>query len=221
MKTFCAEISVLWLLAMTTAWADDYKLAETKSGISCVSATGQTTTISADPNSSNPSLSPDGHTVAFVRLEPEAATASADNARSSLWLGDCVTGKSQLLLASKYADNPQNDLSAIDGSEFSLNGGFVYILTSAWATSGAIHQVNIKNGTERFIIDGNSVAVIRHGRYAGYLLVSRHLYRDADNGGAYDPMFVVNPDGKEKFMVPGTDKEDDGGALDRWLKQHG
>ena len=71
-------------------------------------------------------------------------------------------------------------------------------------TSGAIHQVNLKTGAQKFVTNGNSLEVIRTGPYRVYLITQQHRYYD--NGeGAYDPTFALRPYGMVMFMVPGTD----------------
>lgn len=90
--------------------------------------------------------------------------------------------------------------------EASLNGGFVYRVEPHAATSGQIVQTKLATGTRRVVIDGTMVKVIRTGRYAGYLMVQRHGYRP--QGGSFDAIWVVRPDVREVFMVPGTDTDD-------------
>ena len=68
------------------------------------------------------------------------------------------------------------------------------------------------------MIDGNSVSVIRNGPYRGYLLVSRHKYRD---DGAYDPTDLVRPDGKVVTTLPDCDDDEDGSCARSWLDAHG
>ena len=83
--------------------------------------------------------------------------------------------------------------------------------------TGMVSENNAVVG--KFIIDGNSLAVIRNGPYRGMLLVSRHMYRPAPEFGAYEPTFVIRPDGKQVLKVPGSD--DDDAAVERWLRKHG
>ncbi len=82
----------------------------------------------------------------------------------------------------------------------SLNGGFVYYLAEKSATSDEIVQRKLSDGSVKEIVDGNGVAVIRNGAFAGYLLADRHTYRQG-GAGSYECLFVVRPDGKETFPV--------------------
>lgn len=90
---------------------------------------------------------------------------------------------------------------------FSLDGGYVYVNADAWTTSNAVHQIEVATGKRRFVIDGSVLALIRTGRYRGYLLVQRHMYYGPPNHGSYNPVYVIRPDAKEVFPVPGSDND--------------
>ena len=92
---------------------------------------------------------------------------------------------------------------------------------TAWATSPAVHQVNVTMGAERFVVDGALQGVIRTGRYRGMLLVSRHKYRPAPKLGSYDPVDVVRPDGEVMLAVPGSEGDEGAASVPRWLKAQG
>lgn len=158
-------------------------------------------------------ISPDGKLRAYVTWE--TPKTEGEPGPATLWLEERESGHKRVLLASTPGDTPQTDLTYFDQPNFSLNGGFIYIMAAAWVTSGAIHQVKVADGSHRFVIDGNSLEVIRKGKWAGWLIVERHMYRGEE--GAYDPFYVVRPDGKETFLVPGTDGDDPLGALERWV----
>lgn len=83
----------------------------------------------------------------------------------------------------------------------------VYFLSSAWATSGAIHKItwnkiiNMFNNIPitiddiKFITNGNSFYIIQSGKYQGYIIANKHKYRAG--GGSYDIYVLVSPSGKE------------------------
>jgi hypothetical protein len=102
----------------------------------------------------------------------------------------------------------------------SLDGGFVYQRVCPWVTSDDIIQVRLSDGRRREVTPGNTLAVIRNGPWRGYLLVSKHKYRLGTGGGSYDAFWVVRPDGREMFAIPGTD---DGDAVQvrEWLRSNG
>ncbi|HEY5071067.1 MAG TPA: hypothetical protein VII63_03460 [Caulobacteraceae bacterium] len=168
---------------------------------------------------SEPVLSPDGRTVAFIRAD--SAAASDENPPTSLWLADGPSGKLRRLLASRRSDDVKANLASFHHPLFSLDGHFIYVSADAWATSPAVHQVNVATGAERFVIDGGVVALIRTGPLRGYLLVRRHKYHPAPRYGSYDPIYVVRPDAKEMLVVPGTDLDDDKDHLAPWLQAKG
>jgi hypothetical protein len=167
-----------------------------------------------------PALSPDGRTIAFIRIEREA-TEKGEPDITALWIADGPTGSVRRLLGPNSNADPKLGLQSIYRPSFSLDGHFVYVLVDAWATSNAVHQVKVESGAERFVIDGNSDKVIRTGPYRGYLLVMRHKYYTPPKMGSYDPVDVVRPDGHVEFTVPGTEIDDDPDRVALWLRQHG
>ena len=167
-----------------------------------------------------PTLSPDGKTIAFIRIEGQA-TMKGDPDFTALWVADGPSGNIKRLLGSNTNNDPKLNLQSIHSPTFSLDGHFVYVLADAWATSAAVHQVNIESGNDRFVIDGNTNKVIRSGQYRGYLLVARHKYHPPPRKGSYDPVDVVRPDGHVEFTVPGTEIDDGVDRVAPWLHQHG
>jgi hypothetical protein len=168
-----------------------------------------------------PALAPDGHTVAFIHVDGPPAPSAAQDAPTSLWIADGLKGGARKLIGHHDASEIKQVFVSYGGPVFSLDGGFVYVTAQAWATSGAVHQVSLATGQERFVIDGGCSAVIRTGPWRGYLLVQRHMYYPAPKYGSYDPTYVVRPDAKQSFIVPGTDKDDNVDHVTPWLKKNG
>lgn len=102
----------------------------------------------------------------------------------------------------------------------SLDGGYVYQQVCRWATSDDIIQVRLSDGRRREVTPGNSLAVIRNGPWRGYLVVSQHRYKRIPGGGTYDAYWVVRPDGKNMFQIPGTEDGDEA-EMRAWLRSHG
>lgn len=102
----------------------------------------------------------------------------------------------------------------------SLNGGYIYQQVCHWATSGDIVQVRISDGRRREVTSGNSLAVIRNGPWRGFLLIRKHKYYTAPKFGSYDSMWVIRPDGKEMFVVPGSQDGRDA-TVETWLRSNG
>ena len=187
--------------------------------VAYVGADGVTHVLTHDGGYSDPALAPDGHTLAFIHTDAPAASA-ADDPQTSLWIADGATGAARRLIGPQPANDPAQDFASFSGPVFSLDGGFVYVTAMAWATSGAVHEVSVATGQQHFVIDGGVQSVIRTGPWRGYLLVQRHMYYPAPKEGSYDPVYVVRPDAKQTFLVPGTDK-DEGASVGPWLKKNG
>jgi len=185
-----------------------------------VDAAGTRHPLTSGGGYKEPALGPDGHTVAFIHVDgpPQAAD---ENAPTSLWLADGLRGGAHQLIGHHDSGDMKQVFLSYGGPVFSLDGGFVYVTAQAWATSGAVHQVSLATGQERFIIDGGCDSVIRTGPWRGYLLVTRHMYYPAPKEGSYDPTYVVRPDAKQSFIVPGSDKDDGGDHVTPWLKKNG
>lgn len=183
-------------------------------------ADGSERQITRDGGYGAPTLSPDGRTLAFVR-EDEKPDPGGQGGLTSLWIADAATGAARRLLAGRPHDDPKRDLARFRDPAFSLDGGFIYVEAEAWATSGAIHQVEVATGRERFVVDGWLYGVIRNGRYRGHLLVGQHKYHGAPDYGSYNPVSVFRPDGKKILTIPGSELDDGAESLKRWLKSKG
>lgn len=176
--------------------------------------------IATGGNFVDPALSPDDKKIAYIKVEVEG-TPSYGDSRTSLWIADVAAGRSRLLLASTPAEGMTETLAAIWKPEFSLGGGYVYVESEAWVTSPAIHQVAVKTGHHKYVTDGVLLFVIRSGKYAGYLMVQKHKYHKNPELGAYDPVYVVRPDGKWSMLVPGSDKDSgESGSVETWMKKN-
>ncbi|MCP3734659.1 hypothetical protein M9979_07215 [Sphingomonas sp. RP10(2022)] len=160
-------------------------------------------------------LSPDGRLTAWIKPVKGAAGASGQ-AASVLWLTDAKTGASRQLFRGRSSADPKQDRSSLANPDFSLDGGYVYVEADAYATSPAVHQVNVRTGVARYVTDGGLYGVLRDGPWRGYLVVQQHRYRKNGNG-SYDPYIIVRPDGRQIAIVPDTDGSDPDAGLTAWL----
>jgi hypothetical protein len=181
---------------------------------------GSSRQITRGGGNGEPTLSPDGHTIAFIH-EDSKSNASGENDLTSLWIGDGRNGTVRRLLTPRPNDDPERNLASFRYPVFSLDGGYVYLEADAWATSSAIHQVSLATGRERFIVGGWLHGILRNGPYRGYLVVGEHRYYPAPRSGSYNPDFIVRPDGKEILRIPGTEIDDGRDRLSAWLKMNG
>lgn len=183
-------------------------------------ADGSVRQITRDGGYGTPTLSPDGLTLAFVR-EDRKPDGNDQGGLTSLWIADAATGTVRKLLAGRPNDDPKRDLAWFRDPTFSLDGGFIYFEARAWATSGAIHQVSVATGRERFVVDGWLYGILRNGPYRGHLVVGQHKYHGPPNYGSYNPVSVFRPDGTKVLTVPGSERDDGTESLKRWLKAKG
>ena len=154
----------------------------------------QLTTLGRD---SAPVLSPDGRWIVFVRklAEKKISTGSGDIEAAELWQISASGKEPTRLVAPREAENIQNVIAAFEDVHFSADGRYVFFVTPAYATSGAVHVVDTTNGKEHFLMAGNGLEVIHSGEYRDCLLVGQHRY--FIGGGSYDWIWLFRPDGKE------------------------
>lgn len=181
---------------------------------------GRPTRLSAPGKFKQAALAPDDRTVAFIEILVEG-TPAYDDTRTQLWIADGQTGQARVLFKPRPADDRKANMAALWNPIFSLNGGFVYVESEAWVTSAAIHQINVKTGAARYVVDGSIHALVRTGRYRGHLLVRRHLYPENAEDGAYDEVHLIRPDGKFVRRIEGSKDGDPDKAVDAWLKANG
>ena len=146
-----------------------------------------------------PVISPDKKYVAFVRHVPgkNLETTTSEYAETTeLWLIGIDGKKSQQLIPGKHGKNPKEILAGIQSPQFSPDGNRLYFLSAGWATSGAVHVIDLETKQTRLLSPGNTLHVIQKGRYQGHLIVSMHKYWLG--GGSYDWYWLLDPnDGKE------------------------
>lgn len=174
---------------------------------------GTARTITSRGGYSDPALSPDGRTVAFIH-----ADTAGENGRSSLWIAPVAGGPARRLFAGRENDAPERNLAQIASPHWSLDGRYLYVDAAAWVTSSAIHRIDVATGRARFVVDGWSYGVVRGGRWRGYLLVGQHRYYHRPEGGSYNPVSLIRPDGHVQLRIPGSAADEGERSVPRWLK---
>ncbi len=86
-------------------------------------------------------------------------------------------------------------IGGIEGMDFSSDGKELYFLCAAYAVSGAVLAIDLHSKGIRYVVDANSLEVVKDGKWKGNLIVQRHKYKK--EGGAYEIRCVVSPQGKE------------------------
>ena len=170
----------------------------------------------ADPRA----VSPDGRRAAMI--VDTGVGLDDGTGGQQLVIEDRRSGTKRRLLTSRYDGDSHRNLTNMTGPLFSLDGGFLYVSTSdAAPTSGAVHWIDLKTGAIRFVVGGTALAVIRTGPYRGYLLVQQHRYYDRPEGGSYNPVAAIRPDGQVALIVPGSEVDDGERAASPWLAKNG
>jgi Tol biopolymer transport system component len=146
----------------------------------------------------SPVISSDGKLIAFTRERPSQHDDSEDAGSGPLRdvyvmrLADRSVTK---IVSASHAAKPEDELSGINSLAFSPDGSTLYFNSAAWATSYAIHAVPVRGGQQRFVTDGNGLAVVRRGKYVGCLVTSQHRYMEGH--GSWNPFVLVSPAGQQ------------------------
>ena len=194
-----ASSTLLVIATLPVQAADEPRpIVEATSGnIFLRSQTGEATQLTASGRDSTPVLSPDGRWIVFVRAVPgkKISTGLDFIDAAELWQMRASGKEPTRLVAPREAENMQNVIATFENIQFSSDGRWVFFVTPAWATSGAVHVVDTTNGKERFLMAGSELEVIHSGEYRDCLLVRQHRY--FIGGGSYDWIWLFRPDGKE------------------------
>ncbi len=158
---------------------------------------------------SSRTISPDGRLIAFVKSTPDniVATGSGDEEATEIWTSKPDGANARMWLRGRTADATEETLANFRALQFSPDGTKIYFLSSAAATSGAVHMLDLDSGTESYVCPGNSLEVIYEGEYKGYLMVAQHRY--FMGGGSYDWLWLLRPNGEAVEPIAG-----EGGSAD-------
>jgi hypothetical protein len=121
---------------------------------------------------------------------------NGDSIKNELWIRYKSAKKEELLVECKDDEDPKKMIVDISDVVLSLDQQIVYFMCSAWATSAAIHKVDLRTKKEFFVCDGNYLQVIQKGKYKGKLLVNQHRYHKNQDLGSYDWYYIVDDSGK-------------------------
>jgi hypothetical protein len=124
--------------------------------------------------------------VAFIRLKGRDTTRS-----NELWTIKVDGYGAKRILAEVASNDPKQNLTDLGGLLFSLDCRKLYFNAEAWATSYAVHEIDLSNLKTRFVTDGGLHSIVPKGQYEGFLIVGKHRY--FVGGGSYDWYWVVDP----------------------------
>ncbi len=184
---------------------------QVRNGDVYVQDSGSLRRLTHDGQNTEAVRSRDGSLIAFVRKEGEQGSSEMN----SLFLCIVSARRCDRVVLPREDQKPEDNLTDITSPQFSYqasaqpNGrvvGSIFFLTSAWATSGAIHRVTLgPNSTATFVAAANDYSVVPSGRFAGALQVSQHKY--ATNGeGSCELNSIMDPNtGKRLALLPSPD----------------
>lgn len=150
-----------------------------------------------------PVRSPDEKWVAFSKkIEGKVKHCSKVDqwicATDQLWIINLETKTERMLVEPlEDAADMREVIGSFEYKTFSPDSKTIFFLTPAWATSSAIHAVEINGDNERFITAGNSLKIIKSihiQELVGHLIVHKHKYYP---GGSYDFYWLISPKGEE------------------------
>lgn len=151
---------------------------------------------------SDPALSPDGRWVVFVRRARQTRVYRPSSPTNHLYRIAVDGSEETHLLTGRPDTVPERSLSMLSSPAFSPDGRTVYFMAAGWATSGAVHALDLATGRSRFVAPGNELRVVPAGEYAGHLVVQQHRY--FLGGGAYDWYWLLTPEGEEVGAIGET-----------------
>ncbi len=195
-------IGWLVMLLMTGA-ANAASVKETKGNIYYVADDGKVHQLTSPGVDRSPQLSPDGKTVVFVRSKESGG--DPEYSPDDICLVD-TSGKNQrVVVKARPSSKPEDTLNALSKPAFSPDGKLIYFISAAWATSGAVHVLDLGTGKTRFITSGNTLKIVPSGKYAGDLIVSKHKY--LAGGDTDDSYWLISPSGGEIMSLGNTEEK--------------
>ncbi len=173
--------------------------------------------LTTDGKNGEVTLSPDGHTVAFIHQELSQDTP--DGQAGALWTGDCRSGAVHHLLPSIFNGRGDGEMwLSLDNPAFSSDGRYIYVSGFFGGDGGLIQRVETATGKHKYAFPGEMVGVLRSGPYQGDILATEHTCAEA--GGCNYPLYVLRPDGHAVMKIDGSESWDEK-RMRAWLKAKG
>ena len=189
----------------------------------------ETRTLEAKGRFDQAVLSPDGHTVAFIRLQPSTDVPGPSGSfdkpgeAGALWIGDCRSGKAHEIVPAQGSAKENGDIWVSLGSPvFDIDGRTIYVGAYYGGDGGLVQRVDVASGHYGLAFPGEFMGIIASGPYAGDMLATQHTSVEDGHGGAYAiyPIYVLRPDGKEVLRIHGSEKWSEADTK-RWLRKRG
>ncbi|KJV49647.1 hypothetical protein VH86_03950 [Pantoea sp. BL1] len=144
---------------------------------------------------------PGGKNVYYIMAEESKKGTEDYEGGTQITLKNFATGKNEVLLNAKPSSEPKETLYGFSNLKLSQDAKTLYFETAAWATSSAIHSLDIATHKTNYITNGGLVCVVAGGEYQGNLIVQQHRY--FLQGGSYDYLYLFDTKGKELGLLAG------------------
>ena len=139
----------------------------------------------------------DSYPILHVKTQKIAFLRETDNGKE-IFVYNIILNTLECIVSPKDDKTIENRLTNMMDLIFSPDGQFLYFTSRAWVVTRALHRYDFTNKSEKFVCDGNSIEVIKYGKFKGFLVVSKHKYKGAHIGyGSYDHYWLLTDDGKE------------------------
>ena len=167
---------------------------------------GAKTKLTSSEMDVDPVLAPNGEVVVYTRQGRgrtlhgyDATQVCATEPRPDELRQINLDGSGDKLLLKGRKGGPEKQLCDFKSKQFSSDGRRLYFLTPGWATSGALHVLDMRSGDERFVLPANDVLVLSFcpNKYKDDLVVLAHRYFLL--GGSYDWYWLYDPTGKREL----------------------
>jgi len=187
---------------------------QVRSGDVYVQESGGLRKLTQDGQNTAAVKSRDGSLIAFIHKEGERDSEEMN----SIFFCVVSARSCNRIVLPRDDQEPKNNLTGITDPQFSYQAGVqpsgtvvgsLFFMTSAWATSGAIHRVTLgPNPTVTFVTDANGYTVVPSGRFAGALQVSQHRYAK-EGEGSCELNSIMDPNtGKRLTILPSPECRD-------------
>jgi hypothetical protein len=144
---------------------------------------------------------PGGNIVYYIM--PMPGKDSMGNPNLAIEAGVNGNKSIRVLLTSAPSNDTKQNLTDFSHLSLSPDSKTLYFQTSGWATSNAIHSLDIATKKTTYITDGGIACVVLGGQYQGDLVVEQHRY--FVQGGSYDDLYLYDPAGHQIGLVSQDD----------------
>ncbi len=138
-----------------------------------ISPDGDKVTLTTSGLDTSPVLSPDGHTVAFVRSTIPPWDYHVRWTDCAIWTIDIDGQNARILLTGQDAEDDKDIICNLHSLIYSPDGKKLFFHCWTWATRMAIHVLDLDTGESTYVTSGDLLRVIPKGEYADHLLIDK------------------------------------------------